>query len=92
MANQVELDSLDLRYEGFRLQQPALEERLLSSILQRGIEEPLEGVNLPTAPPTQVLLNGFKRYRCACKLRLATVPFSSLGQDEAAAILGLLKL
>lgn len=96
MANQVELDSLDLRYEGFRLQQPALEERLLSSILQRGIEEPLEGVDLPTAPPalppTPVLLNGFKRYRCARKLRLATVPFSSLGQDEAAAILGLLKL
>ena len=92
MANEVELDSLDLRYEGFRLRQPALEERLLSSILQRGIQEPLEGVDLPTAQPTQVLLNGFKRYRCARQLRLATVPFSSLGQDEAAAILGLLKL
>jgi len=39
-----------------------------------------------------VLLNGFKRYRCARRLRLATVPFSSLGGDEAAAILGLLKL
>jgi hypothetical protein len=89
MANEVELDSLDLRYEGFRLKQPALEERLLSSILQHGIEEPLEGVEVQ---PTKVLLNGFKRYRCARKLRLATVPFSSLGQDEAAAILGLLKL
>jgi hypothetical protein len=96
MANEVELDSLDLRYEGFRLQQPALEERLLSCILQRGIEEPLEGVDLPPALPalplTKVLLNGFKRYRCARKLRLATVPFRSLGPDEAAAILGLLKL
>jgi hypothetical protein len=39
-----------------------------------------------------VLLNGFKRYRCARQLRLATVPYSSLGQDEAGAILGLLKL
>jgi len=89
MANEIELGSLDLRYESFRLKQPALEERLLSSILQRGIEEPLEGVEVE---PARVLLNGFKRYRCARKLRLATVPYSSLGQDEAAAILGLLKL
>jgi len=89
MANEVELASLDLRYEGFRLKQPALEERLLASILQRGIEEPLEGVDVQA---TQVLLNGFKRYRCARKLRLATVPYSSLGKDEAAAILDLLKL
>ena len=96
MRNEVELASLDLRYEGFRLQQPALEERLLASMAQRGIEEPLEGVDLPAGPaggqPTPVLLNGFKRYRCARQLRLGTVPFSSLGQDEAAAILGLLKL
>jgi hypothetical protein len=80
---------LDLRYESFRLKQPALEQRLLSSILQRGIEEPLEGVEVQE---TKVLLNGFKRYRCARQLRLATVPFSSLGGDEATAILGLLKL
>jgi len=39
----------------------------------------------------KVLLNGFKRYRCARQLRLATVPYSSLGCDEAAAILSLLK-
>jgi predicted transcriptional regulator len=89
MANEVELASLDLRYESFRLKVPALEERLLTSILQRGIQEPLEGVEVGQA---QVLLNGFKRYRCARKLRLATVPYSSLGRDEAAAILDLLKL
>ena len=102
MANEVELASLDLRYQGFRLQQPALEGRLLSSMAQRGIQEPLEGVNLSAACPSgregqaglqevKVLLNGFKRYRCARQLRLATVPYSSLGQDEAGAILSLLK-
>ena len=90
MANEVELASLDLRYQGFRLQQPALEGRLLSSMAQRGIQEPLEGVNLSAACPSgregqaglqevKVLLNGFKRYRCARQLRLATVPYSSLG-------------
>ena len=89
MANEVELASLDLRYESFRLKVPALEQRLLSSILQRGIEEPLEGVAVQQTP---VLLNGFKRYRCARKLRLAIVPYRSLGQDEAAAILDLLRL
>ena len=97
MANEVELASLDLRYQGFRLKAPALEERLLAAIAQRGIEEPLEGVDLPAAPeaagapPRRVLLNGFKRWRCARKLRLATVPYSSLGPDEAAGILSLLK-
>ena len=88
MTNEVERDSLDLRYEGFRLKVPAVEERLLGSIAQRGIEEPLEGVEVQGRA---VLLNGFKRYRCARKLRLATVPYSSLGQDAAAAILSLLR-
>jgi len=110
MADEVELASLDLRYEGFRLKAPGLEERLLGSIAQRGIEQPLEGVDLPAASAAQAglpvgqpadmaaaasglraLLNGFKRYRCARKLHLATVPYSSLGHDEAAAILGLLR-
>jgi len=89
MDNEVELASLDLRYEGFRLKAAALEERLLASIVARGIQEPLEGVQVQGR---KVLLNGFKRYRCARHLRLATVPYSSLGGDEAAAILGLLKL
>jgi predicted transcriptional regulator len=88
MARDIELSSLDLRYESFRLKQAALEERLLGSIAQRGIEEPLEGVALKES---SVLLNGFKRYRCARKLRLATVPYSSLGLDEAAGILSLLR-
>jgi hypothetical protein len=88
MAQEVELSGLDLRYEGFRLKQAALEARLLASIAQRGIEEPLEGVEVQQI---KVLLNGFKRYRCARQLRISTVPYSSLGPDEATAILSLLK-
>jgi hypothetical protein len=88
MAKEVELAHLDLRYETFRLKQAALEERLLASIAQRGIEEPLEGVEVKAV---RVLLNGFKRYRCARKLRLARVPYSSLGPDEAVGILSLLR-
>lgn len=58
MAVELELSSLDLRYEGHRMKNAGLEERLLASILQRGLEEPLEGVEVDGA---HILLNGFKR-------------------------------
>ena len=43
MAQEIELAELDVRYESYRMRNPALEERLLASILQRGIEQALEG-------------------------------------------------
>lgn len=89
MAKDVELSSLDLRYEDHRMKNAALEERLLASIAQRGIEEPLEGVQLQDA---SILLNGFKRYRCARKLQLRSVPYASLGDDEVAGIMNLLRI
>lgn len=84
----IELSDLDLRYEGYRLPQPRLEEQLLSSIAREGIREPLQGVN---GGATAVLLNGFKRLRCARKLSIHVVPFASLGSDEVAGILRLLR-
>jgi hypothetical protein len=89
MSSEIELSQLDLRYEGFRMKNPGLEERLLSSIAQRGIEEPLEGVEVGAL---SVLLNGFKRHRCARKLRLQRVPFASLGADEVVGIMTLLRV
>src|SRR5919106_2721599 len=89
MASEIEISSLDLRYEGYRMKNPALEGRLLASIAQRGIEEALEGV--PSAD-SFILLNGFKRYRCARQLQLHTVPSSSLGPEEVGAILNLLRV
>ncbi len=88
-AREVELSSLDLRYQGLRVQEASAEGRLLASITQRGIEEPLEGVPVEAV---NVLLNGFKRYRCARRLHLATVPYVSLGRDEVAGILTLLRM
>ena len=85
----VEWASLDLRYESHRMKDAAAEGRLLASIVQRGIEEPLEGV---TVEALHVLLNGFKRYRCARKLQLQTVPYASLGADEVTGILNLLSI
>jgi hypothetical protein len=89
MAKDIELSRLDLRFEGHRMKNAALEERLLASIAQRGIEEPLEGVDLPDA---SLLLNGFKRYRCARKLQLHSAPFASLADDAVAGIMHLLRL
>jgi len=87
-ARDVELSSLDLRYQSHRLKDATAEGRLLASIAQRGIEEPLEGVQ---AGNSRVLLNGFKRYRCARQLQIQTVPYASLGNDEVSGILTLLR-
>ena len=88
MAQEIELSTLDLRYESFRMRNEALEARLLSSIAQSGIEEPLEGVDRQGA---SILLNGFKRYRCARKLGIGIAPYTSLGEDEAVGIMSLLR-
>lgn len=89
MGREVELATLDLRYESYRMKNPALEARLLASIAQRGIEEPLEGVD--TKEGSILLLNGFKRYRCARKLGINMAPYASLGEDEAVGIMNLLR-
>jgi hypothetical protein len=89
MSEIVELSSLDLRYEGHRLRDDAREARLLASIAERGIEEPLEGVD---APEARFLLDGFKRCRCAQKLGIDCVPYMSLGQEEATGIVNLMRV
>ncbi len=89
MAYEVEISTLDLRYEGHRMRNRAQESRLLASIADRGIEEPLEGVD---RDGRSILLNGFKRCRCAQKLCIRTAPYTCLGQDEAMGIIGLLRV
>ena len=89
MAREVELSTLDLKYESYRMRNPGVEARLLASIAQRGIEEPLEGVD---TNERILLLNGFKRYRCARKLGIGRAPYASLGQDEALGIMNLLRV
>src|SRR5260370_42110868 len=71
------------------MKNPGLEARLLASIAVRGIEEPLEGVDRADG---NILLNGFKRDRCASKLGIRVAPYASLGEDEALGILNLLRV
>lgn len=90
MVEEIEISKLDLRFEGCRIKNKGAEADLLSSIAENGIREPLEGVS--SGNGVSVLLNGFKRYRCARKLGILTIPYSSLGSDEALAIIKLLRV
>ncbi|MGD9182481.1 MAG: chromosome partitioning protein ParB [Desulfobacterales bacterium] len=86
---QVEISSLNLRYETFRLKAPGAEKTLLASILENGIRDPLQGVD---REGERILLDGFKRYRCARKLNIGIVPYISLGNDEACGIIELIRI
>ncbi len=88
MLEQVEISSLDLRYEDYRLKSVGAEKALLISILENGIRDPLQGVD---RDGSRILLDGFKRYRCARKLNMGIVPYTSLGDDEAYGIIELLR-
>jgi len=89
MAEEVEIGSLDLRYEGFRMTSAGAEKALLVSILEKGIRNPLQGVDTDGA---RILLDGFKRLRCAKKLGIGTAPYASMGADEALGIIELIRM
>jgi hypothetical protein len=89
MSESVERSTLDLRYQGHRVRDDAAEARLRASIAERGIQEPLEGVD---TPQQRILLNGFKRNRCAKKLGIECVPYASLAEEEALGIVSLMRM
>ncbi len=89
MVEQVEISSLDLRYEGFRMTSAGVEKALLVSIIEKGIREPLQGVDTKGA---RILLDGFKRLRCAQKLGIGMAPYASMGADEVLGIIELIRI
>ena len=84
MAEQVELSVLDLRYENYRLKNRVKEKALLASISENGINEPLQGID---TGEIKILLDGFKRYRCARKLSIGIVPYICLSADAVMGII-----
>lgn len=88
MSATIERNSLDLRFQSYRLRNDAAEARLLASIAERGIEQPLAGVDTPQG---RLLLDGFKRYRCAAKLCIECVPYVSLAAEETQGIASLIE-
>jgi ParB/RepB/Spo0J family partition protein len=89
MVENVEILTLDLRFESYRIRNKRAQEELLVSISQNGIREPLEGVSKNNV---RILLNGFKRYRCAQNLGIKILPYFCLGSDEARGIIELLRV
>jgi len=71
------------------MKHPGAEKGLLLSILENGIRDPLQGV---TTKDGRILLDGFKRYRCAKRLDIGIVPYSALSSDEASGIIELIRI
>lgn len=86
----IELKAIDLRLSHTRRKDSAQEKRLLVSIQQRDIQEPLQIVN-DNQTERFILIDGFKRYRCALKLDIKTVPVEHIGIDITAGILTFLR-
>lgn len=89
MVEQVEISSFDKRYEGHRIRSAGAEKNLLLSIAAHGIREPLAGVG---NAGERILLDGFKRLRCAAKLHIGIVPYRSLADDESVGIIELIRI
>ena len=59
----------------------------MASILEDGVREPLRCVEAPGEGYHYILLDGFKRLRCCCTLKIQTVPILCVGVDEVDSIL-----
>jgi ParB/RepB/Spo0J family partition protein len=90
MIQEVEISSFDLRYESYRMRNEGVERKLLHSIMEQGVCDPVEGVD--AADEYKILLNGFKRYRCSKKLGIGIIPYLSLGKDETMGIIQLIRV
>lgn len=85
----VETAEVDLRLQSLRQRDKAAEKLLLASIRTQGIREPLLVV-MPQAGKC-VLLDGFKRYRCARQLGIGVAPVQCAEGDERSGLLALLR-
>ena len=81
----IELNSIDLRLEKTRLRNSAVERTLLDSIAHEGILSPLY-VTGSDASGYYLLVDGFKRYRCARKLGMGMAPIECIADDIATGI------
>jgi hypothetical protein len=86
----IELNSVDLRFEHTRHKNADIERRLLSSIMDQDILEPLR-ISVCKDTQRPVLLDGFKRYRCARKLNKGIIPVEYIGEDVVDGVLCLLR-
>lgn len=70
--------AFDLRYADYRIRNSLQEQEVLNSVRVDGVQEAVEVIEMDGK---LILLNGFKRYRAACALNLAGIPWVSLGSS-----------
>lgn len=87
---EIERGLINTQYERLRVKDDHREILLRSSILEQGILDPLYTVDMGDAG--HVLLDGFKRYRCAVKLNIPTLPVVTLEKDPVIGIVKFLRL
>ena len=86
----IELNSIDIRLEHTRRRDKSVERRLLTSIMERDILDPLEVISCSEGK-SYVLIDGFKRYRCAKKLAKGIVPVQCIAQDITEGVLSFIR-
>jgi hypothetical protein len=86
----IETAWVDLGLASLRQRDHSAEMHLLESIRTHAIKEPL--LVVATQPQRYTLLDGFKRYRCACRLKIGIIPVLACEGQEKDGILALLRL
>lgn len=86
----LELTMIDTRLEHTRCRNAAVEKRLLASIMERDILEPVEVAGTGNES-SYVLVDGFKRYRCAKKLSKHIIPAYCIATDIAGGVVSFLR-
>lgn len=81
----LELSLLDTHLEHTRTRNAAVERDLLTSIRERDILDPIQVVASQNAGHF-IILDGFKRYRCALKLNMVTIPVVVIADDAVEGI------
>lgn len=90
MMETIELNSIDIRLEHTRHRDWFVERQLLASIMERDILDPLEVIACSEGT-SYVLIDGFKRYRCAKKLAKGIVPVQCIAQDITEGVLSFIR-
>jgi ParB/RepB/Spo0J family partition protein len=90
-SKQIEIIEIDRKYESYRIQSASREKMLFSSIAERGIDEAIAGVS-SIETGRYIILDGFKRLRCAIRLGHTQIAFVSIGENEADCILHLIRV
>lgn len=91
MNTQIECSQIDLRYESYRMRNRAVEKRILLSVEQHGIHNPVQGIYSQSRDHRFILLDGFKRYRSTRKLGIEQLPIHVVSDDFVRGFLSLLR-